>query len=225
MSLQALRRVTLISYYYSGDQRSHAIIPLPGNSNKISPSFVTLSQNHRHLPDMSKKIFDNQVMPASGKMYRYALSILKDPGVAHDVVQDCLIKIWQNRQKLPDINSIDSWVMRITRNQCYDWVKVNRFSLQADRDITRDDVGLKETTEADQKVLVKDQLNWLEKVISSLPQKQKEIYHLREVEEMTYQEIADVLSLNLSEVKVTLHRTREKVRETIKKIEAYGLAN
>ncbi len=174
---------------------------------------------------MSKTIFDNHVMPASDKMYRYALSILKDPGVAHDVVQDCLIKIWQNRQKLPEIKSIDSWVMRITRNQCYDWVKVNRFSLQADRDIDRDDIGLNETIEADQKIIVSDQQNWLEKVIESLPQKQKEVYHLREVEEMTYQEIAEVLSLNLSEVKVTLHRTREKVRETIKKIEDYGVAN
>lgn len=164
-------------------------------------------------------------MPATDKMYRYALSILRDPGVAHDVVQDCLVKIWQNRQKLPEIKSIDSWVMRITRNQCYDWVKVNRFSLWSDREIERDDIVNHETVEADQNVLVNDQMNWLEKVIKSLPQKQKEIYHLREVEEMTYQEIAEVLSLSLGEVKITLHRTRGKIRETIKKIEAYGVAN
>ncbi len=164
-------------------------------------------------------------MPATDKMYRYALSILKDPGVAHDVVQDCLVKIWQNRQKLPEIKSIDSWVMRITRNQCYDWVKVNRFSLQTDRDINRDDLTMLEPVDADQPVLVRDQKNWLFKVIESLPQKQKEIYQLREVEEMTYQEIAEVLSLSLAEVKVTLHRTRVKIRETIKKIEDYGVAN
>ncbi len=164
-------------------------------------------------------------MPATDKMYRYALSILKDPDIAHDVVQDCLVKIWQKRQKLPEIKSIDSWVMRITRNQCYDWVKVNRFSLLSDWVIDRDDQLPRETTEADQNVLVSDQINWLEKVIDTLPQKQKEIYHLREVEEMTYQEIAGILSLSLAEVKVTLHRSRAKIRETINKIEAYGLAN
>lgn len=188
-------------------------------------AFVTLPKTHRHHFDMSKTIFDNQVMPASDKMYRYAFSILKDPGVAHDVVQDCLVKIWQNRKKLPEIQSIDSWVMRITRNQCYDWVKINRFSLQTDRDIERDDLNVFETIEADQGILVSDQKTWLKKVMNSLPQKQKEIYHLREVEEMTYQEIADVLSLSLAEVKVTLHRTRAKIRETIKKIEDYGVAN
>lgn len=145
--------------------------------------------------------------------------------MAHDVVQDCLIKIWQNRQKLPEVKSVDSWVMRITRNQCYDWVKMNRYSLWVDKDINRDDIGMNETTGADQKTLVNDQINWLKKVIETLPQKQKEIYHLREVEELTYQEIAEVMSLTLAEVKVTLHRTREKIKENIKKIEAYGLAN
>lgn len=188
-------------------------------------AFVTLPFPHRHPTDMSKTIFNNQVMPASDKMYRYALSILKDPGVAHDVVQDCLVKIWQNRQKLPQIKSIDSWVMRITRNQCYDWVKVNRFSIQADRDIHREDLAPKETIEADQKVLVGDQVQWLSKVLASLSQKQHEVYHLREVEELTYQEIAEVLSMSLAEVKVTLHRTRNKIRETLIKIEAYGLTN
>jgi RNA polymerase sigma-70 factor (ECF subfamily) len=115
--------------------------------------------------------------------------------------------------------------MRITRNQCYDWVKINRYSLWVDKDINRDDIGMNETAGADQKTLVNDQINWLKKVIETLPQKQKEIYHLREVEELSYQEIAEVMSLTLAEVKVTLHRTREKIKENIKKIEAYGLAN
>ena len=145
--------------------------------------------------------------------------------MAHDVVQDCLIKIWQNRQKLPEVKSIDSWMMRITRNQCYDWVKMNRYSLWIDKDIERDDIALNENTGADQKTLVNDQLNWLQKVIETLPQKQKEVYHLREVEEMSYQDITEVMALSLSEVKIILHRTREKVRDEMKKIEAYGLAN
>ena len=174
---------------------------------------------------MSKTIFDKQIIPATDKMYRYALSILRDRDIAHDVVQDCLVKIWQKRQKLPEIKSIDSWVMRITRNQCYDWVKINRFTLQSDREVERDDLVLRETVEADQNVLVNDQMNWLKKVIELLPQKQKEIYHLREVEEMTYQEIAEILSLSLAEIKITLHRSRAKIRETIKKIEDYGVAN
>jgi len=159
-------------------------------------------------------------MPASEKMYRYALSILNEPETAHDVVQDCLVKIWENRQKLPEIKSLESWAMRITRNQCYDWVKTNRFSVSVHK-ITE----LGDNRSADQQLLVSDQKQWLDQVLSAFPQKQKEIFHLREVEEMTYQEIADILSLSISDVKVTLHRMREKIRTSIQKIEDYGIAN
>ena len=164
-------------------------------------------------------------MPFTDKMYRYACSILKNKESAHDVVQECLLKIWKNRMKLPEIKNIESWAMRITRNQCYDWVKVNRFSLVADKDVNRDDIVQREPSGADEDAVIKDQRRWLQQVIDALPRKHKEIYHLREVEELTYQDIAEILSLNLSEVKVTLHRTRQKIRTTIEKIDAYGLAN
>ena len=174
---------------------------------------------------MSRTLFDTKIMPVTDKMYRYAYSILKDKDTAHDVVQECLIKIWNNRMKIAEIKNIDSWVMRITRNQCYDWVKVNRYDLQSDRDIARDDLTQHEPLTADAGTMMQDRLLWLQQVIDALPPKQKEVYHLREVEEMTYQDIAEILSLSLAEVKVTLHRTRKQIREKIEKIDAYGLAN
>ena len=115
--------------------------------------------------------------------------------------------------------------MRITRNQYYDWVKVNRYNLQTDKDVHRDDLTQQESVAADEGALINDQLHWLQQLIDALPQKQKEIYHLREVEELTYQDIAEILSLSLSDVKVTLLRTRDKIRNAMAKIDAYGLAN
>lgn len=78
---------------------------------------------------------------------------------------------------------------------------------------------------ADERTVVNDHMLWLDKILRSLPQKQQEIYHLREVEELSYQDIADILSLSLSEVKVSLHRARTKVKSSIQKLEAYGIAN
>jgi len=97
--------------------------------------------------------------------------------------------------------------------------------LQTDKDINRDDIVSREPSETDDGLVMNDQLQWLKQVIETLPQKQKEIYHLREVEEMTYQDIAEILSLRLSDVKVTLLRTRQKIRTTIEKIDSYGLTN
>lgn len=153
-------------------------------------------------------------------MYRYALSILKDTDTAQDVVQECLVKIWNNRQKLPGVRNPEAWAMRITRNQCYDWVKTNRFTVLSKQDLEHPD-----SLEADQHLLVSDHMDWLDKILRTLPEKQQEIYHLREVEELPYQDIAEILALSLSEVKVYLHRARTKIKSSIQKIEAYGVAN
>ncbi|MFA5417807.1 MAG: RNA polymerase sigma factor [Bacteroidales bacterium] len=169
---------------------------------------------------MSKELFDTHIIPVQNKMYRYALSILKTPDNAHDVVQECLLKIWKKRHMIATIDNPESWVMRITRNQCYDWVKVNRFHLADMHPMDQAD-----TFNTDENLLMSDRQSWLKRIIGELPAKHREVFHLREVEELSYQEIADILSLTLAEVKISLFRTREKIKVTITKIDAYGLAN
>ena len=169
---------------------------------------------------MSKELFNIHIIPVQNKMYRYALSILKTPDNAQDVVQECLLKIWNKRHLIATIDNPESWAMRITRNQCYDWVKVNRFSL-----LNTQHVDVMDGNQADDNLLITDRRLWLDKILNELPPKHREVFHLREVEELTYQEIADILSLTLSEVKISLFRTREKIKNIITKIDAYGLAN
>ena len=130
------------------------------------------------------------------------------------------MKIWTKRSRLTEIENHEAWAMRITRNECFDWVKTNRFTL-----IQKEQVEEPDQIKADHDTLMEDQKKWLEKVLDTMPQKQKEVFHLREIDGMTYQEISDVLSLNMTEVKVNLHRARSKVRSSLQKIEAYGIAN
>lgn len=159
-------------------------------------------------------------MPVSQKMYRYALSILKNEDTANDVVQDCLVKIWDKRELLSGITNPESWAMRITRNQCYDWVKTNRYTIDVE---TTNLVS--ESDETDHESILNDSMLWLDKIMATLSQKNREIFHLREVEEFTYQEIAEVMSLSLSDVKVSVHRSRQKIKSSFQKIEGYGIAN
>jgi len=169
---------------------------------------------------MSKSIFENKIIPVSQKMYRYALSILKNNDTAHDVVQECLLKIWDKRELLSGIRSPESWAMRITRNQCYDWVKTNRYTIEVDSIPL-----ISESDETDHESILNDSMIWLDKIMATLSQKNREIFHLREVEEFTYQEIAEVMSLSLSDVKVSVHRSRQKIKSSFQKIEGYGIAN
>lgn len=121
---------------------------------------------------------------------------------------------------LQKVDNTEAWAMRITRNQCFDWVKTNRFTI-----LPREQEEEPDQVKADHDTLMGDQQKWLALVLETLPQKQQEVFHLREIDGMTYQEISEILSLNLSEVKVNLHRARSKVRSVLQKIEAYGIAN
>lgn len=165
-------------------------------------------------------IFEQHILPASPKMHRYAYTILRNEVAAEDVVQECLTKIWTKRDVLKDVLNPEAWAMRIVRNQCLDWVKLNRLSplgKEADQMATH--------LATDSQLMVDDQQMWLQKVIDSMPPKHKDAYYLREVEEMSYQDIADVLTLSIDDVKVSIHRARTHVRSLLQKLDAYGIAN
>jgi RNA polymerase sigma factor (sigma-70 family) len=152
--------------------------------------------------------FDHNILPSAQKMYRFAWSILRDEDSAHDVVQECLTKIWHKRDTLQSIQNHEAWIMRIVRKTVIDESHDEEEQKGADHDL-----------------IYKDQEKWLNQTLSLLSEVQREIFHLREIESFSYQEIADAMSLSINEVKVYLHRARQKVRAEMLTIESYGIAN
>ncbi|MEM9340608.1 MAG: sigma-70 family RNA polymerase sigma factor [Bacteroidota bacterium] len=169
---------------------------------------------------MSNNLYHNLIIPATDGMYRYALSIVREPETARDVVQDCLAKIWKIRHELTGIEKANAWAFRIVRNRCIETLRRNRYT-----DLDDQVIGLKSSSTADQKTINEDQMAWLKEVLCTLSEKQQEVFHLREVEEMSYQEIAETCGLSEGDVKINLHRARKKVKDAMKKIEAYGIVN
>jgi len=166
---------------------------------------------------MSKGIFNKNILPLADRMFRYAVSMLQSSSAAQDVVQDSLLKIWDRRKSLDTIQNTEAWAMRVVRNGCLDNIRANRFTAFEESHENRLYVNNEDT------MVYQDQRKWYEEAIESLPEKQKEVFHLREVECLSYQEISDIMGIGESDVKVNLHRARNKVRETMKKVEAYGV--
>lgn len=174
----------------------------------------------RPTPDMSQKLFYEHIIPATDAMYRFALSIVRDEAAAQDIVQDCLVKIWKRRSQISSIENHESWCLKIVRNKCLDWLKRKRFST-----LWSFEKEPSYRITADHDLNVNDYEKWLSEVLNSLSTKQREVFHLREIEEYAYDEIADVLRMSMNDVKVNLHRARMKVREKMLKLENYGIAN
>ncbi|MEM9328336.1 MAG: RNA polymerase sigma factor [Bacteroidota bacterium] len=166
---------------------------------------------------MSSKLYKTVILSHSDSLFRFALSILKEPEAAKDAVQDCLVKIWKKRDQLDEVDNVQAWAFRVVKNHCLDIVRGSRHTEGLEHTYT-----LSDGQTADFDLLYQDQEQWLQRVLARLPEKQRQIFHLREVEEMSYQEIAQVMEITMSEVKVSLHRARGTVRSSMQKVETYG---
>lgn len=152
------------------------------------------------------------VMPIRDKLFRYAFNILDNQMAAEDVVQEVMIKVWKKKDELARIENKEAWCMTVTRNLALDKKRKvkgyhepveNHYQL-ADRNATPVDVM--ERSEI---------MEVIKKSISELPQDQRQVIHLRDVEGYSYKEIATITDLTLDKVKVYLHRGRLTLRKKL----------
>jgi RNA polymerase sigma factor (sigma-70 family) len=170
---------------------------------------------------MNFETFQNQVLPAKNKLFRFALRMTGSEEEAKDVVQEVFIRLWNGRDKLIEIQNMEAWCMRITKNLSLDRLRsINRKPsrpLEEGFDIRNEALTPHETTE------LHESMNRVNQLMAALPDKQRQVMHLRDVEGYSYNEICDILELDMNQVKVNLFRARNAVREKLIKLNAYGL--
>ena len=157
-------------------------------------------------------VFEKQVVPLGDKLYRYALRILKDGPEAQDVVQDVMIKVWEKREQWSGWKNMEAMCMTITRNLAIDR---SRGKHRQSQDLPDYHEEPSEDPTPIEAVASSDAMQVIEAAMNELPLKQKEVIHLREVEGHTYSEIADILDIPMSQVKVNLHRARLFLRQRL----------
>ena len=171
---------------------------------------------------MKKTIsFRNDILPMKDMLFRLALRITLSKEEAEDIVQDTLIKVWNQRERWNEIDSIEAFSTTICRN-----LSLDRIKRKGSDNASLDDIGSHEPAAQSnpyEKTQQRDRLELIRRLIDSLPEKQRSCMQLRDIEGKTYIEIADILQLTEAQVKVYLHRARTKVREQAEKIEKYGL--
>jgi RNA polymerase sigma factor (sigma-70 family) len=169
---------------------------------------------------MSLKKFTETVLPLKNKLYRFALSILKEREEAEDVVQEALIKAWQAGQNGKEIQNLEAWIMKVTRNLSIDKLRGRR------GETTNDLIEAQRLASSErdpyQSLAARDGMARIHRLLEGLPTKQRLVVHLRDIEEMSYQEISEALDMPLNQVKINLFRARQQLRSSLRKTESYG---
>lgn len=170
---------------------------------------------------MNIEVFETQVLPTKNKLFRFAFRFLGSSEEAKDVVQEVMMKVWNGREQMGAIDNMEAWCMRITKNLSLDRLRSKERrttdSMQEGFEVRQESMTPYEKTE------IHESMQRVNELIEALPEKQRQVMHLRDIEGYSYNEICEILELDMSQVKVNLFRARNFVRERLLKLNAYGL--
>lgn len=168
---------------------------------------------------MDLHAFKQQILPVQGRLFRLAQLFLRNREEAEDTTQDVLLRLWTNRQQLETYQSVEALAVQMTKNSCLDKLKAHA------RQKTTDGPGLPDVQADDvspyQRVEFADSAGLMHRLIDDLPDQQKLILHLRDVEEYSFEEIEQVTGLTINNIRVILSRARQRLRDSYTKTNDY----
>ena len=170
---------------------------------------------------MREMDFRDDVLPLKDKLYRLAYQIVWDTAEAEDIAQEVMIRVWGKRDEWAQLGSLEAYCLAAARNLSLDRKarKESHHAVLEPEACGRAD----ESADPHARLVGKERMVLLRRFLRQLPEKQRTALMLREVEEMSYKEIADALRCTEAQVKVTLFRARQKLKQWFEEIEGYGL--
>ena len=167
---------------------------------------------------MTQAEFLNIVMPFKDKVFRLAKRILVSQEEAEDATQEILLKLWKNKLKIGEYKNIEAFSMTMTKNFCLDKLKSkNSKNLKIVHSNYQDkNVSLQKQVE------LNDSVDWVSKIMEELPEQQKIILQLRDIEQYDFEEISKMLDMNQTAIRGALSRARKTLREKLTKPHRYG---
>jgi len=179
---------------------------------------------------MDRRTFEQLLREHRDSVYSTARYLVRNADDAEDVVQETFVRLWRAGDDV-DVERVRSWLLRVCRNLCLDQLRRRKVRdtarAGADQVSERGRLGIEiaEDDGRERSLEVSDlgsgalhteralDVQRMVEAMEDLKEPQRSIILLREVQDLTYEEIAETLDLSLSAVKVYLHRARKKVRQ------------
>ncbi|WP_396589615.1 RNA polymerase sigma factor [Allomuricauda sp. R78024] len=168
---------------------------------------------------MKQAEFLNVVMPFKDKLYRLAKRLLVSREEAEDATQEILLKLWSKNETMEEYKNVEAFAMTMTKNFCLDRLK----SKQANNLKLVHSNYSDESTSLQRQLEAEDSVKWMERIMDELPEQQKMVLQLRDVEQYEFEEICELLDMKPTAVRVALSRARKVVRQELIKKHSYGI--
>ena len=157
-----------------------------------------------------------KVLPMQDKLLGFSKRLLGEPEEARDTVQEVFLKLWNLREKLGQYRNLEAFAMTVTRNHCLDKIKARRTVRLEEKHYNS--IDFNSDPSPGELLERKDAAGYVKEIIQALPENQRSVIHLRDVEGYENEEIAKIMDMDVNNIRVILSRTRKKVRvELLKK--------
>ena len=153
--------------------------------------------------------FEEIYQTFSPKVYRLCMGYVNNSDWSKDLVQETFISVWQNLSKFRNESSINTWIFRIATNNCL---------RQLEKEKRFEKTGL--PVQLEEKIEIKrdDRIDFLYRCISELEETERIIISLV-LEDLPQAEIADIVGMSDGNVRVKIHRIKEKLTEKFERYE------
>ena len=166
--------------------------------------------------------FHNDILPLKNELYRLALRITLNPAEAEDVVQETMMKVWNRRDEWERIESIEAFCLTICRNLSLDKLRRMDNHVQS-LDSTIDPSDNRVAFNPEEHAVQRDRVHLVRRLIDQLPEKQRSVMQLRDIEGKSYRDIATILNISEEQVKINIFRARRTIKERFREAEQYGV--
>ncbi len=174
--------------------------------NTYNPESAELAKAMEELKKGSAEAFHLLYSYYNQKVFRFCMRMLGDDATAKDAFQETFIRIYEHRKEFKGTN-FQAWLFTIARHTCLNYIRTKRVhepfveDYHSSLSATDSDIGMQDV---------------IRKAIAKLPVSLKEALLLREYEECSYNDIADILGIDISLAKVRVHRARLILRKVLK---------
>jgi len=164
---------------------------------------------------MTRDEFNEYVRQQSRKLYGYAFRILRNQEEAEDAVQEVFIKLWKINDKLDEYKSIDALATTIIKNFCIDQIRKQKNIQKTSTD--NQELNNIEYPSPHRLMEIRESDDIINGIIGNLDEKYRLVVKLREIDELSYDEMAHITGMNINTLRVILSRARCIIRDEYNK--------
>jgi RNA polymerase sigma-70 factor (ECF subfamily) len=173
---------------------------------------------------MKARLFQEMIMQHLGAAYNLARWLTRNDADAQDVVQEACIRAFRFIDRFHGENA-RPWLLAIVRNTCYSWLQKHRahaedYSFDEDMDSTEQmeaDFNALQATGPEAQLLIDADRQIIDQALAELPVEFREVVVLKDMEDLSYKEIAEIANIPIGTVMSRLSRARRQLRTRLLK--------